>query len=107
MSISEAIKIIKEIGLKRFFRTVSSIAGFLLPFVGWIVILQLFGQALFRIDWAIPGLVILIFASIIILLQMHYAFFYEFQLMRRIEHARNIFDNPADPDSEKQVYCGM
>lgn len=102
MGISEAIKIIKEIGVQRFFEIVSSVAGFFLPFIVWIIIFQLAGQAFFLINWAIPGLIILVFVSVLFIPQIRYIRSYEFRLMKRIEYARDIFDNPADPNSEKR-----
>lgn len=102
MTIPEILRIIKEIGLQRILKIVSNISGFCLPFILWIVIFQLVGRTFFIIEFAVLGILYTVFGATILLFQLHNISSYPFQTMKQIEHAKNIFDNPADSTNEEK-----
>jgi len=96
----DIIQILKKIGLLRILKTISAIAWFILPFLVWENIRQSIGNVYFRVTWGIPGIALLLFGAALAGLQVYLVRSYEFRLMKRVEHARNMFDNPADPENE-------
>jgi len=95
---SEAVK---RFGLRGVLKIVSTFSWFLLPFLIWIQIYRYLGKGYFLFFRGIPGLIIsLVFIVILSLLFVNLNSLHE-RLMKHIEHAKDVFDNPADPKSEE------
>lgn len=93
-------EVIKKFGFRGILQIISIVSWFFLPFVVWFQVYIHFGQGYFVSTFAIPGLFLILFYAIIIVSFCMKTIGLDGKLMRHIEHARNVFDNPADPDSE-------
>jgi len=93
--------VIIKIGLRKTASIISGIFWFVLPFAVWIQIYENLGRGFFIRVVAFPAIFIgLIYFVIVSLFTVQMAHL-DRKLMKRIGSAKSLFDNPQDPESEK------
>lgn len=103
MDIQRAINFAKQFGVRRPLKVISIISWFSIPFLIWLGIYRFLGQEYFVSSW-LTMLGIGFLAAFILPLSLVIVnlFVLENRLMGHIEHAKDVFSSPDDPDSEKK-----
>lgn len=101
LTVSELLKLLKEIGLVRAAKTISFLAWLVLPFWIWMIIMQFVENKFFILILAIPGIVLYVITLIFIIFQSYFWRAHEFKIMKLIEKsAAELF---KDPKNEQKV----
>lgn len=97
----QLIGAIREFGIRKLFEAVTKVCWFLSPLVLWWKIYRLFPDSFTMSEVVYPGLVLFIVFSFIIVLQIIGAIRYEGKVAKKIEHAKEVFENPSDQRKEE------
>lgn len=101
-------KVVKKYGIRKTFRAIVLLAWFTFPFLIWVMIYDWLGNSFVLLEWGFVGaLIILIFLLIVTFFNVKTILLRD-KLSKHVEHARKLFANPTDADSEKTFHdeCG-
>jgi len=104
-----AAEAVRKFGIRKILKALSELSWFFLPFLIWIQIYQYLGQSYFVDVLAMAGIVILLlFIAFVSLFCVQLARL-DKKLMKYVEHAKTIFTEPLDIESEKKFRqeCNM
>jgi len=101
LDLLKILEIAKRYGARKIATMLSSIAWFVLPSLSWNLVRSQIGNAYFLIPYAVIGFGLAIFTLLFESAQSYYYYTYEFNLMKRVEYARSIFNDPSNPENER------
>jgi len=96
LSITDALKLAKEIGFARIARYATFAAKLVVPFGIWYLIAQWIGKSIFVFSYAIPGVVGSVIEMSFFGSQIYFAGSYDYAIMKRIENAGQMFASPGE-----------
>lgn len=99
--LSYGSKAVKKFGFRGILDIISLASWFLLPFVIWLQIYNHIGQGYFILILAAPALVLIIPCFVYFIIQFGRILNLDRKLMRHVEHAKEVFDDPADSNTEQ------
>lgn len=102
MQILDVIAALRQFGFSAVAKLLMTIGWFAAPFCFWATIDKIGGDRFFVLIIAIPGLLYVLIGCVLTGAQVHNLAYFEFSLMRRVEHCGQIFQNPADADVAKR-----
>lgn len=102
MDILDVIAALRQFGFASVAKLLMTIGWFVAPFCFWATIYRTSGDRSFVSIIAIPGLLYVLIACVVLVVQVHDVSYFEFSLMKRVEHCGQIFQNPADADVAKR-----
>jgi hypothetical protein len=102
MQLLELVALLRQIGYVVLAKLLLNIVWFVTPFFVWLAIGKLTGKSFFVPTYAIPGTILVVALCILWGVQVYFITYFEFGLMKRVEHCGQIFQNPADPDISKK-----
>lgn len=93
---------IEKYGIRRILTAISAICCYSFSFLLWWKIYRITGSHFFVSSIAIPGQLGLIVLTVYAILFYNGTLGYESRLMKKVEHANEVFENPSDPSVEEE-----